>query len=28
MSKETFKDFVNQFKESPLVPLAKAHLAK
>jgi len=28
MSKETFKDFVNQFKESPLVPLAKANLAK
>jgi len=28
MSRETFKDFVNQFKESPLVPLAKAHLAK
>ncbi|HUV60198.1 MAG TPA: tetratricopeptide repeat protein [Desulfatiglandales bacterium] len=27
-SKETFKDFVNQFKESPLVPLAKANLAK
>jgi len=28
MSKETFKDFINQFKESPLVPLAKANLAK
>ena len=28
MSKETFKNFVNQFKESPLVPLAKANLAK
>ena len=28
MSKEIFKDFVNQFKESPLVPLAKANLAK
>jgi len=28
MSKETFKTFVNQFKESPLVPLAKANLAK
>jgi tetratricopeptide (TPR) repeat protein len=28
MSKETFKDFVNQFKESPLVPLAKASLAQ
>jgi len=28
MSKETFRDFVNQFKESPLVPLAKANLAK
>ena len=28
MSKETFQDFVNQFKESPLVPLAKANLAK
>ncbi|MBW2332942.1 MAG: tetratricopeptide repeat protein [Deltaproteobacteria bacterium] len=28
MSKETFKDFINQFKESPLVPLAKANLTK
>ena len=28
MSKETFKDFVNQFKESPLLPLAKANVAK
>jgi tetratricopeptide (TPR) repeat protein len=28
MSKKAFKDFVNQFKESPLVPLAKANLAK
>ena len=28
MSKKTFKDFVNQFKESALVPLAKANLAK
>ena len=28
MSKKTFKDFVNQFKESPLVPLAKANSAK
>ena len=28
MSRETFKDFVNQFKESPLLPLAKANLAK
>jgi len=28
MSKETFTDFINQFKESPLVPLAKANLAK
>jgi len=28
ISRETFKDFLNQFKESPLVPLAKAHLTK
>jgi len=28
MSKKTFKDFVNQFKGSPLVPLAKANLKK
>lgn len=28
MSKEIFTDFVNQFKESPLLPLAKANLAK
>jgi len=28
MSRETFKDFVNQFKESPLLPLAKANLKK
>jgi len=28
MSKEIFKDFINQFKESPLVPLAKANLTK
>jgi predicted negative regulator of RcsB-dependent stress response len=25
-SKEVFKDFVDQFKDSPLLPLAKAHL--
>jgi tetratricopeptide (TPR) repeat protein len=28
MSKETFKNFINQFNESPLAPLAKANLAK
>jgi predicted negative regulator of RcsB-dependent stress response len=28
MSREIFKDFVNQFKESPLLPLAKANLKK
>ena len=28
MSRETFEDFVNEFKESPLLPLAKAHLKK
>ncbi|RLB27207.1 MAG: hypothetical protein DRG66_05860 [Deltaproteobacteria bacterium] len=28
MSKEIFKDFINQFKESPLIPLAKANLTK
>lgn len=28
MSSEIFKDFVNQFKESPLLPLAKANLKK
>ena len=28
MSKETFKDFITQFKKSPLAPLAKANLAK
>lgn len=28
MSRETFRDFVDQFKGSPLVPLAKAHLKK
>ncbi len=27
-SREIFKDFVNQFKESPLLPLAKANLEK
>lgn len=26
MSREIFRDFVNQFKESPLLPLAKAYL--
>jgi predicted negative regulator of RcsB-dependent stress response len=26
MSKGIFKDFINQFRESPLLPLAKAHL--
>jgi tetratricopeptide (TPR) repeat protein len=26
MSREIFEDFVNRFKESPLLPLAKAHL--
>ncbi len=28
MSRETYRNFVDQFKESPLVPLAKAHLKK
>jgi tetratricopeptide (TPR) repeat protein len=26
MSREIFEDFINQFKGSPLLPLAKAHL--
>jgi predicted negative regulator of RcsB-dependent stress response len=28
MSRETFKDFIDQFTESPLLPLAKANLKK